>query len=102
MDKSQILKKIHSAKCFNEKFTKMLVGFDKDTILLIYERLKDNSEEYELVIVNCTSNEESVKQYENFEELAKYVNYENLEFMFADEIVDKYGTLVQARNELFE
>lgn len=100
MNKEQILDKLHSVERTDKKFSEMLIGFDNENFLLVYERFKDNKRN-ELIIIDCTPNKNSGKQYENFEELAKNMDYENMMFMFTNEIVEKYGTLMEARKKLF-
>lgn len=102
MNKKQILDKLHSAKNnIDKKFSEMLIGFDNENLLLVYERFNKDNKSNELIIVDCTPNENSGKQYENFEELAKNMDYEKMTFMFTNEIVEKYGTLMEARKKLF-
>lgn len=102
MNKKQILDKLHSAKNnIDKKFSEMLIGFDNENLLLVYERFNKDNKSNELIIVDCTPNENSGKQYKNFEELAKSMDYENMMFMFTNEIVEKYGTLIEARKKLF-
>lgn len=101
MNKKQILDKLHSSKNnIDKNFSEMLIGFDNENLLLVYERFKNNKRN-ELIIVDCTPNENSGKEYKTFEELAKNMDYEKMTFMFTDEIVEKYGTLWDARKKLF-
>ena len=83
----------------------MLLGFDEENLIMVWERLEDDENGIEnprLVIADCSPNNNS-KELISFDDLIDNgVDYTKMVFMFPDDITNKYGTFVNARKKLFK
>lgn len=106
MTKEQIIELLGSRKWPNKSFSTIATGFDKENLVLVWERLEDDENGIEnpmLIIADCSPNpNNSLRELMSFDDLVKKgIDYTNMVFMFADDITAKYGTLQNAREQLF-